>query len=238
MIVQRFTAYPGLVFILIACGLFVSVETQAASAFTGSAVCSQIDIQNAIEKLSLGRESEVAQARSTLRNYAQRSRACKVEIINSLVKTLNKPNLNFELDQSSYFLWRGAAPLLGKLQASEAIPIFIEHLDLNDGIFSASMMHQPAIVGLITMGPSAIPQLRIALLSSSNPNIRIAAAFCLTSMGGDSAMMALRKALRSEQNRCVSRFVDLSIVVLEGKKNPPTEQIKDRQEWLTAFRCR
>jgi hypothetical protein len=100
------------------------------------------------------------------------------------------------------------------------------------------MMHQPAIVGLIAMGPIAIPQLRTALLSSSNPNIRIAAAFCLTSIGGDSAMMALRKALRSEQNHCVSRFVDLSIVVFEGKKNPPTEQIKDRQEWLMAFRCR
>jgi hypothetical protein len=246
MIVNNTTIRRGLkvMFFIVACGLCVSAKSQDTTDVDGYSLmteavagCPELNIRDAIERLSSGRQNEMAEARTMLRNRALRSRACRAQIIEALLHALNKPNLNFELDRASYFLWRGGASLLGELKALEAVRLLIEHLDLNDGLFSASMVHQPAITGLIAMGPIAIPQLRQALLNNHNSNIRIAAAFCLTSVGGNPAMNALREGLHSEPNQCVSRFIRLSIVVLKGKKNASADQLKVRGEWLMAFRC-
>jgi HEAT repeat protein len=199
--------------------------------------CSEMVIKDAIYWLSSGRHGEMIQGQIKLRDKAQESRACKAKIVYYLLNDLDKPNLNFELDRASYFLWRGAVRLLGEWRAAEAIPVFIEHLALNDGTFSASMVHQPAIIGLISMGPIAMPQLRTALLNNGNADIRIGAAFCLTSLGGNAARRVLTEALRSESNECVRRFIVLSVVVLDGKRKPPLLQLKKRQEWMAAFRC-
>ena len=61
---------------------------------------------------------------------------------------MNKPELNFVTDRSSYFLWRNGTAILGDLKAVESLDLLIEHLDASDGFFSASMVHQPAVLGI------------------------------------------------------------------------------------------
>jgi HEAT repeat protein len=124
---------------------------------------------------------------------------------------MDRPNLNFDTDESAYYLWREGARLLGDLRATEALDLLISHLDLRYGVaFTASMNHQPAIVGVLGFGLLAAPKLSYSLQHSRNPSIRVAAAFCLSSIGGSAGISAIRKALRSESDPCVVRFLRIA----------------------------
>jgi len=146
---------------------------------------------------------------------------------------MNIPDLNFELNGPSYFLWRRGATILGKLQAIEALDFLIDHLDLNDGFFSASMVHQPAVHGVEAMGSVAVPKLSLAVQHHMNRNIRLAAALCLVDIGGQAAMEALRAALHSESDSCVRRFIELSL----EKPGTGIEAPELLRQRLMAFRC-
>ncbi|MDX6404610.1 MAG: hypothetical protein QOH70_2065 [Blastocatellia bacterium] len=203
-------------------------------------------IQTALQKLTSGEYTEIEQARNNLLGYAKKSSACRNEVIRSLMKDMDKPDLNLEKQSSNYYLWREGSQLLGELKALEALDLLISHLHLTNGLHSASMVYQPAILGVRQMGPQAVPKLSIALRQSPNPNIRIAAAYCLTSIGGISAMNALKSVQDSESNKCVAGFIALSMKTFSYKAKSgllmfdnaaPQANVNARKDLLTAFEC-
>lgn len=206
-----------------------------------AAACSQLDVNVAIRHLASEDWGEAEKTRNILREYSKESPGCRHEIIEALTKSMTKPNLNFVTDQFTYRLWLHGSMLLGDLKAVEAMDLLIDHLDLNDGSFSSSMVHQPAILGVTGMGVIAVPKLGIALQQSANRNLRLAAAFCLASIGGQEAMDTLKQALSSESDQCVRRFITLTIEVpAYTKQSRPQPSAKDSDvlwQRLMAFRC-
>jgi hypothetical protein len=143
------------------------------------------DIGTALQRLSTGEYTQIELARNTLLSYAKKSQACRNEVVAGLMQSMDKPDLDFERDLSSYFVWREGAQLLGELNATEALDLLISHLDLTNGLHSASKVFQPAILGVRQMGPAAIPKLAVALLQSPKASVRMAAAYCLTDIVRD-----------------------------------------------------
>jgi hypothetical protein len=205
------------------------------------APCSpQLDVNVAIPQLASEDWAEAQKTRNALREYSKESPRCRHEIIEALTKAMTKPNLNFVTDQFTYRLWLLGSMLLGDLKAVEAIDLLIDHLDLNDGSFSSSMVHQPAILGVTGMGVVAVPKLGIALQQSPNRNVRLAAAFCLVDIGGQKAMDALKQALRSESDQCVRRFISLSTNSSGRLNSKPLSSANDGdilRQRLLAFKC-
>lgn len=211
----------------------------------GVSRCVQPDLIGALQKLSSGLPEDVEQARKVLLDYAKQSETCRARVVSALVSEMDR--VDFKLAASAYNLWREGARLLGDLKATESLDLLISHLDLNDGEFSTSMAHQPAVLGVIKMGPVAIPKLRAALLSNSNPKIRLTATLCLTAIGGQPAVDSIRRALRSETDQCVSDFMRVSLSVLaedaksRRRASKPTSVSADmnvRGELLSTFvRC-
>jgi HEAT repeat protein len=212
---------------------------------------SEIDLKTAIKNLAVGDWAQADQTKKLLLDYSKRSQGCRKQIIDALVRAMTKPNLDFVSDQFSYSLWLRAGPILGDLKAVEALDLLIDHLDLNDGYFSASMVHQPAVLGVEAMGVLAVPKLSVALQQNSKRNIRLAAALCLMEIGGSDAMKSLKLALRSESDSCVNRFIRISIEItnneLKSKTRPAkesytnesyiNEQTDLRQQLLIALKC-
>jgi hypothetical protein len=220
----------------------VSEPAVAAADRSIAAACSpQLDVNVAIRQLASEDWAEAQKTRTVLREYSKESPGCRHEIIEALTKTMAKPNLNFVTDQFTYRLWVHGSMLLGDLKAVEAIDLLIDHLDLSDGSFSSSMVHQPAILGLTGMGRVAIPKLGTALRQSTNRDVRLAAAFCLADIGGQEAMDTLRQALTTESDQCVRRFISLSIESsADTKKSGAQLPAKDSDvlwQRLIAFRC-
>jgi len=201
----------------------------------------EVDVSHALQRLSSGKQADIDQARRVLLD-GSRTQRCRNEIVGALIKAMDQPNLDFELHGPNYFLWLEGSRLISDLKAAEALDLLISHLDLNDGFFSASMVHQPAILGVIGIGPVAIPKLNIALRTNANRDIRLAATFCLTSIGGESAVNAIRLALRTESDRCVAHFMRLSLTILDTRStsSKPSDRMGDmnaQREWMLAFRC-
>ena len=214
---------------------------------TTAACRSEIDLNTAInKKLSSEDWAEADQTKKMLLNYSNESSVCRTEIINVLIQAMNKPHLSFVADRRDYFLWLNGSAIFGELKAVEALDLLIDHLDLNDGAFSASMVHQPAVLGVKAMGVVAVPKLSLALQQNANRNIRLAAALCLAEIGGPDGMNALEHALRSESNPCVSRFIRIAIEISNNERktkvHPSNQsdtdaQIDLRRQLLMAFRC-
>lgn len=203
------------------------------------------DIQTALQRLSSGEYTQVEQGRNTILSQAKRSSGCRQKVVRALMESMDKPDLNFERELSNYFIWREGSQLLGELKAIEALDLLISHLDMTSGLHSASMVFQPAILGVRQMGSAAIPKLTVALQQSSKPSVRMAAAYCLTDIGGVSAMNTLRHAQNDEANECVARFITISLNTftykLKGRisfdKEAPQATIDARRKWLMAFQC-
>jgi hypothetical protein len=202
-------------------------------------------IEMALRQLSSGNYNQIQHARNTFLNVARHSNICRNEVVHALMKVMDKPNLDFERQPSDYYLWREGSQLLGELKATEALDLLISHLDMNNGFHSASMVFQPAVLGVRLIGQAAIPKLALALQRNPQAGIRMAAAHCLTSIGGESAMNALRQAQESESNPCVANFILVSLKTFTyksksgisfGNKAPQANE-QARQSWLLAFRC-
>ena len=48
----------------------------------------------------------------------------------------------------------------GDLKAAQSLDLLLSHIKMTDGEWSATMTHQPALEGIIRMGPVAIPKLK------------------------------------------------------------------------------
>ncbi len=205
----------------------------------------QLDINLAIDKLSAGDRAQADQTKKLLLHYSKRSLYCRNEIAAALIQAMTRPDLNFVSDQSSYFLWVHGSTLLGDLKATEALDPLIDHLDLNDGLFSASMVHQPVVLGVKAMGVLAVPKLHRALEHNPNRNIRLAAAFCMVEIGGSDAVNALKQSLGTESDPCVSRFFRIASEISDSESKSKTrphqsetdKRIGLRRQLLMAFKC-
>jgi len=188
-------------------------------------------LTNALTQLS-GSYDEGQRARATFLRAANKSARCKQEIVSSIMKAMDRPGLDIRRDQASYYLWREGSRLLGELKASEALDLLISHIGMNDGEWSVSMVHQPALGGIIEMGPIAVPKLSV-LLRSPDAASRHDAVYCLSLIGGPSALQALKQALPSESDKCVKRFIQASIKSLDNEE----KKLQDNGDWLPAFLC-
>ena len=203
------------------------------------------DIRTDLQRLSSGEFTQVELGKRSLLARAKKSPVCRREVIHALIQSMDKPDLNFEKDLSSYFVWREGSQLLGELKATEALDLLISHLDLTNGFQSFSKVFQPAILGVRQMGSAAVPKLAVALLQSPKAGVRMAAAYCLTDIGGVSAMNALRRAQEGESNQCVARFITISLSTFSYKSKgriafdneAPQANANARRQWLTAFDC-
>ncbi len=203
------------------------------------------DIQTALEHLSSGDYSRIERGRATLVAHAKENTAARKRVIAALMKSMDKPNVNIERDLSDYYLWREGSILLGDLKAIEALDLLIAHLDMTNGFHSASMVFQPAILGVRKIGRPAIPKLTDALLNSPKAAVRMAAIYCLTEIGGVSAMNALKQAQNAKNNQCVTRFISSSLSTFSYKDKghvsfgygAPQASVEARRDWLTAFEC-
>lgn len=204
------------------------------------------DIRTALVDLSSREYAQVEQATSKLLEYSKKSSACREEVIRVLMEEMDKPDLNLERDVASYIIWREGSRLLGELNATEALDLLISHLDMTNGFHSASMVFQPAVLGVRQMGEAAIPKLAVALRESARPGVRKAAAYCLTEIGGTSALDVLKQARAGESNGCVARYIDTSLSTFSYKSksgrflfdnDAPQADVEARRKWLTAFEC-
>jgi HEAT repeat protein len=215
-------------------------EISAGLNSTQAPLCkNNIDIRINIARLA-SNSPDTRQAVGTLLLLGE-DPECRKEIIRELLRAMNEQNPNVETDRSSYFLWSNGAAILGDLKAVEALDLLIEHLDLNDGFFSASMAHQPLVLGLEKMGIVAVPKLGIALQHHMSRDIRLSAALCLADIGGTEAMDALKKALDTETDQCVRRFITLSLPRPAGglttKERLASDDGEVLRQRLLAFRC-
>jgi len=204
-------------------------ESSPAQSVRG--VCnSDFNLNDAIRnKLSSESYDEAGPASTAILQLAEKSSECRAEIVKALMQAMNQPDLDFIEDRPSYYLWSRGAAILGKLKAVESLDLLIDHLDQNDGQYSASMVHLPAFQGVKAMGAVAVPKLSQALRQNNNRDIRLAAVLCLFEIGGQDATEALKEALKSDSDPCVRRLIELNF------ESPTEEVLKQR---VFAFRCR
>lgn len=203
---------------------------------SGIGCLTETEILNSLEIMVSARsQPEADQARETLLNEARRSSGCRKELIAAIMSAMDKPDQEFDRDPvRMYAVWREGAKLLGDLKAAEAVDLLVSHLYLNDGAYSTTMSHRPAVWGIINMGEIAIPKLAAVLRENSDPNIRRLAVYCISSIGGQSAVSTLKQALPSEPDHCVNQFIRVSIDSLANKNY---QLGGDTNQWYWAFMC-
>lgn len=198
-----------------------------------TACLSADEIAGALRKFTSENPPEISEARALLRNKATESESCRREVVTALMKAMDQPDLDFDRDKNSYYLWRYGADLLGDLKASEALDLLVSHLSLEDkASFTLAMSHRPAVKGLIKMGPVAIPKLHSILKGSPDSEVRFYAAFCIAMIGGPPAVTSLREAAATESDDCVRHIISVSLDSFDGEGN-----MKDRGKWISSLAC-
>jgi hypothetical protein len=92
-----------------------------------------------------------------------------------------------------------------------------------------TMSQQPALEGIVRMGPLAIPKLKL-LLRNDDSLTRYYTVYCLYEIGGSSARRILQQALPMESDRCIKQFIIVSVKEMRGIKAEPGE-------WYSAVFC-
>jgi hypothetical protein len=204
------------------------------------------DLRAALQGISSSDNAEAWKSKQALLEFARKSSASRQQIVRALIDEMDKPDLDLEAQPQNYRLWLSGTRLLGEMKATEALDLLISHLNLSNGFHSASMVHQPALGGVIAMGVLAVPKLGTALRENPNRDIRQAAVLCLTEIGGKAAMHELRQAQETETDSCVARFIHISLRTFSYKSKSglplfntktPFADINARRDWLRAFEC-
>lgn len=212
-----------------------SPQLPSADVANSGGCLTEQETMSVFRRFSLGYgESERAQA--LLIKNSKVSPRCRTLILTRLVDAMSK-NVKIDRDLNSDYLWKYGADVLGELRAVEALDLLATNLDLDDGLWSSSMAHRPALNGMIKMGSIAIPKLSSVLGQSPNRKTRLAAVYCIASIGGPSALLALKNALPKESDQCVSRFIRISIDAFRNRKLPNQVTSRDRTKWSLAFMC-
>ena len=173
--------------------------------------------------------------RELLLSYARKSSQCRAKIITALLRAMDKPDLNLERDQESFFMWHYGGEVLRGLQASEALDLLITNLGVTDGE-SINITHYPAVETVIGIGVPAIPKLKANLLQEARPRRRSLIIFCIAKIGGTSAKEALVEALPKENDKCASNFIRLTLKLFRNPRHPNQVPMGDA-DWAGAFLC-
>lgn len=171
--------------------------------------------------------------KESLLNEFRKSSMCRQALIESVVRTMDRPISAYKDSADRFNIWRAGAHLLGHLKATEAVDFLVAHLDYSSGLFSATMSQQPALHALIEIGEGAIPKLSDVLGHHPDWRMRMDAVYCISSIGGPSAVRALKEALPSESDTCVKPFIQVSIETFNNDK----QRIRDNGNWFGAFMC-
>jgi HEAT repeat protein len=196
---------------------------------------SQQDLMETVRRLTLGDE-EADKAEALLRSNSHISRRCRSLVIEELSAEMSQ-KFAIRKDNAHYNLWVSGAKVLSRLHAVEALDLLISHLTLNDGTWSFGDTHRPAAGAVINLGPVAVPKLSAILHESPDKLTRLYAVYCLGLIGGSSAQQSLSKAVDSESDPCVRKFIQLSIAAFQNRKLPNHITSPDRTKWLLAFNC-
>lgn len=189
-------------------------------------------LANAIISLS-GQYDTAQTAQRLLRQTSSRSSLCRRQVIAAVMNAMDRPELDISRDQAYANLWREGAVLLGDLKAAQSLDLLLSHIKMMDGEWSTTMTHQPALEGIIRMGPMAIPKLK-DLLRNEDWQTRHYAVYCLASIGGFSARRAIETAVPSESSPCVKGFALVSIKIIDVKHGGLKQ---DHGDWAKAFMC-
>ena len=188
------------------------------------------DDQLAKAIISLSREYDEAQtAQRLLRQSSEQSSTCRRQIVAAVMRAMDKPGLDISRNQADANLWQEGAVLLGDLKATQSLDLLLSHIKMTDGEWSSTMRHQPALAGIVRMGPLAIPKLKL-LLRNEDSQTRYYTVYCLYQIGGGSARRILQQALPMESDRCVKRVIVVSLKEMRGIKPEPGE-------WASAVFC-
>jgi len=207
----------------------VSDKSPTTQDESGKPCLTHDEIESALQRFTSRNDLEVKEANATkamLLDKSKESSVCRNKIITALMKAMDKPHLNFSDNMASYVLWRYGAVLLGELKASEAIDLLIKHLTLKHVVFSGSMNHQPALLGVVEMGSIAIPKLTEVLRHNPDGEMRFYAVWSIATIGGDEAVSSLRESLESETDECIKSAISISLNSFDDKG-----QIKNWVQW-------
>jgi hypothetical protein len=75
------------------------------------------DVSKALREFGSANGPRIIKARLLLLLNAKKSQGCRKKIVSHLMNAMAKPNLDFNRDLDSYYLWLYGAPLLGELKA-------------------------------------------------------------------------------------------------------------------------
>ena len=176
------------------------------------------------------------QAQLLLVNYAKKSGDCRKRVVKELISMMSK-HTEIGSDATSYSAWRRGTEVMANLRPYEAIDFLISNLTLNDydGASGFGPSHRPAASAVIKIGSIAIPKLYLVLRNSPERRTRLFAVFCIGSIGGRSALHALKNALPTESDPRVNKFIHLTIDAFQNTKLPNHIISKDHTKWLLAF---
>jgi len=195
----------------LACG---QVEQSHSSQTTSTDLSDQTRIEKLIANLSSEDQSE--QAQRQLLEIANRSTADRDRVVQSLIAGVNTHE---ELRKQrlilgdSFNYWYHANSIFSALKATEAIDVMIDCIHCGNGM-TGSLNVNPAFDALQAMGPLAIPKMSQALREHSQSLVRAHVALCLGVIGGVEARNVLRKALRTETDKYVVRYIKWGLTTL------------------------
>jgi hypothetical protein len=190
----------------------------------------------AFRVLAFGKYDEQQKAVGLLKANADRSTACRNQIIAGLMSAMDQRGLDLTGGTPQFYLWHYGTELLGELKAVEAIDLLIAHFDLNDGS-GFPLNHYPALGGVIDMGEIALPKLETALMVNPDRYIRRHIVFCIAQIGGQFADQILRRAAEHESDPCVSSCILATLSEFNNKKRPHYISDVGRTIWYTTFLC-
>lgn len=212
-------------------------KTSIPTGATRASCLAEDELSNKLNRLSSSAsESQQAKIVNLLMKDARKSSLCRKRLISSLVKEMDKPDLDLARDRGSFYLWHYGSEMLSDLRAIEALDFLIAHLELHDGT-PFPLNHHPAMVAVVRMGKIAMPNLEAALMKTRDPVLRRHVVFCIGWVGGPSARKVLTHALSVENDACVRSFISATLMALNNKHQPNQITSSDRLKWYGAFRC-
>ena len=194
------------------------------------------EVSTALRTLSFGTYEEQQKAVALLRADADRSAACRKQVVTNLMSAMDQPRLDLTGGTPQFFLWHYGTRLLGDLRATEALDLLIAKFDLHDGS-GFPFNHYPALGGVINMGEIALPKLQTVLKQHPDRYTRQYAVFCIALIGGRSAHQILTQALEHEADPCVASCIQASLTAFNNKRRPYHISDEKRTTWYTTFLC-
>jgi hypothetical protein len=215
----------------------VTADPQVKPRVTQTTGClSEDEVAMKLAAITKSDYQKANQIKESLLNESQKSSVCRQALIESVVRTMDRP-LSSNADKAEqadrFNIWRAGADVLGYLKATEAVDFLVDHLGFTTGPFSMMMSQQPALHAVTAIGESAIPKLSDTLRHHPNWKMRLDAVYCISFIGGPSAVRALKEALPSESDVCVKPFIEVSIKTLDNDQQKWKHD--NNNEWFGAY---